>query len=231
MSHSPDMIFTWLKASSLAIALLGQSIQIPWPAGFETSSPIGLKTMTAVSHVEHDQVKVSLHPRIEVSGGGEAELSRLGEALDRFSSRGMRLPDLEVRFANDDAECNGHLGLFQKSHSPWRLLVCSDLEFVLTHELAHAWDAANLSPSDRDHYLAFRGLESWSSPEHSWKDRGEEDAAFVMTKVLMAGEKLPDSQARTELLSAFDLLTNSSGPNSLPSAMNRTYVRRHHRNG
>ena len=48
--------------------------------------------------------------------------------------------------------------LFQQSFTPWRLLICSDLQFVPTHELAHAWEAANLTDDD---FLFGEGLDQF----------------------------------------------------------------------
>lgn len=176
------------------------------------SDPVAarLKAQDRVPDVGAATVNISLQPSVEVSGGSEAAIVRLHDALAQFASREMLLPDLEVRFSNDDADCGGNLGIFQRRYSPWRVVVCSELEFVVTHELAHAWEAANLTSVDRDKYLGLRGLTSWSSHELPWKERGEEDAAFVVSKVLMADRGVAESDAWSELIDAFRLLTDSA---------------------
>lgn len=123
-------------------------------------------------------VTVSPTPNVVVTGADEDDQRRLGEALRHFHDHGLDLPDLDVRFYDDDHECQGHYGLFQTSFTPWRVLICTDLDFVPTHELAHAWEAANLDDTDRDRYIEERGLSSWNDQNVPWVERGVEDAAY-----------------------------------------------------
>jgi hypothetical protein len=144
-----------------------------------------------------------------------ASRSRLDEAVARFARAGLLLPDVSVGFSDSDDACRGHLGLFDPNSTPWRVDVCSDLEFVLTHELAHAWAAANLDESQRAAYVAYRQLAAWNDPDLHWRERGAEDAAFVMQQVLMAEHVRQDSSVWTERVDAYEQLTGGSPPPAL----------------
>ena len=154
----------------------------------------------------------SLRPIVSVVDADAEERVRVDEALARFRDAGLRLPDVEIMFHDDDDACNGHHGLFQVQFTPWRAHVCSGYEYVVTHELAHAWEAANLDDADRDAYVAHRGLETWSSSAVGWGERGVEDAAFMIQQNLMARTVNVDSDRWVERTSAFAALTSLRSP-------------------
>ena len=151
-------------------------------------------------------------PSVDVSGGDADDHRRLDEALQRFSDELLELPDLAVIFYDDEVECAGHEGLFQKSHTPWRILICTNLECVPTHELAHAWEAANLDDDDRAHYMARRGLAGWNDQSLPWIERGIEDAAFNLQQNLTVSNPAIDSAVWQERVQAYELLTGRSSP-------------------
>lgn len=131
--------------------------------------------------------------------------TRVDEAVRRFERAGLSLPDVAVEFSDDG--CLGNLGLFDRNTTPWRVHVCSDLEFVLTHELAHAWAAANLTDDDREAWVELRGLPAWNDPDLHWRERGTEDAAFVLQQVLMTERPRPMSPVWQERSAAYEQLT------------------------
>jgi hypothetical protein len=141
-----------------------------------------------------------------------AHRSRVDEAVARFARAGLLLPDVQVGFSDSDGACHGHLGLFDADSIPWRVDVCSDLDFVLTHELAHAWAAANLDDAERAAYLAHRGLTAWNDPDLEWRERGVEDAAIKMQQVLMAKHIRPDWSVWIERRDAYQQLTGRPPP-------------------
>lgn len=167
--------------------------------------------------IEPEPASVSLTPDVTVIGASAEQQVAVDDAVARFRSAGLELPDVEVRFLADEAECAGHLGLFQRGFTPWRVLVCSDLAFVPTHELAHAWEAANLDDDDRARYVEARGMATWDDPDADWNERGVEDAAFIVQQNLMAEHPIPDSPVWKERTAAFELLTGSSSPLRAPS--------------
>jgi hypothetical protein len=174
------------------------------PAGAQAPAvPIAAAAATAVT--------ASASPHITVIGADAGDLRVLDDALARFRDNGLELPDLEVHFLDQD-DCRGYLGLFQKNFTPWRVLVCSDLDFVATHELAHAWEAANLDDAHRDHYLEARELTDWSDKHIARNQRGEEDAAFIIQQNLMATNPQLTSPPWQDRLAAYQLLTGRPSP-------------------
>ena len=159
-----------------------------------------------------DRMAVSSTPRVSVSGADSEDWTRLIEALATFSENGLELPDLEVRFFDDQSECFGHQGLFQTSFTPWRLLICSDLKFVPTHELAHAWEAANLTDDDRDRYVEGRRMTSWDDPDLAWDERAVEDLAFIVQQNLTATSPALTSVTWIERVDAYELATGRPSP-------------------
>ena len=81
---------------------------------------------------------------LTVKHASAAETAGLDVATQRFAAAGLTLPPLIVAFSDDPADCYGHLGIFDAATTPWTITVCSDLAFVPTHELAHAWLDANM---------------------------------------------------------------------------------------
>lgn len=155
---------------------------------------------------------VSLRPAVDVVGASHEQIVAVDEALDRFRNAGLQLPDVEIVFHDDQAACKGHDGLFQAQHTPWRILVCSDLAFVLTHELAHAWEAATLDDVDRERYVELRRLSTWNSADADWDERGVEDAAFMIQQNLMAERVDVDSERWVVRTAAYEALTGRQSP-------------------
>ena len=85
-----------------------------------------------------------------------AQVRELDAAAALFADAGLRLPAVLVRFHEDTDSCKGHDGLFTSRDEPWTIDVCSELAYVLVHELAHAWIRANVSMEARRDYLARR---------------------------------------------------------------------------
>ena len=191
-----------------AVAATPTPIQAPRPAD-EVVVPV----------IEPDPAEVSLTPDVSVIGASGEQQVAVDDAVARFRSVGLRLPAVEIRFHADKAECDGHLGLFQRGFTPWRVLVCSDLAFVLTHELAHAWEAANLDDDERERYVEARGMPTWDDHDADWNERGIEDAAFIVQQNLTAKDPNLDSPAWKERTAAYELLTGSSSPLRDPGAL------------
>jgi hypothetical protein len=169
--------------------------------------------------IEPEPAAVSLTPDVTVIGASGEQQVAVDDAVARFRSAGLELPDVEIRFLADEAGCDGHLGLFQRGFTPWRVLVCSDLAFVPTHELAHAWEAANLDDDERARYVEARGMPTWDDRDADWNERGIEDAAFIVQQNLMAKHPNLDTPAWKERTAAYELLTGSSSPLGDPGAL------------
>jgi hypothetical protein len=158
------------------------------------------------------QVQVSARPSVTADGANADQQADLDEALARFRDHGLELPDLDVRFFDDKADCDGYSGLFESSFTPWRLSICSDFTYVPTHELAHAWEASNLDDGARARYVEARRLTNWNDPAADWADRGMEDAARMMQQNLMATNPQLTLPAWAERLDAYELLVGRPSP-------------------
>jgi hypothetical protein len=134
------------------------------------------------------------------------------DAVDKFTAAGLDLPAVQLVFSDDDRACNGHLGLFESSQQPWRITICSDLDFVPVHELAHAWIKSNIDEPTRQRYLRIRNKTGWDSPQLDWNERGVEDAAFVIQQNLMANITGELDEEWNSRATAYEFLTGTSSP-------------------
>jgi len=150
-------------------------------------------------------------PEITMVGGTSEQRKRMGEAIERFVSAGLHLPPLTVELGSGPEECNGHHGLFRSR--TMTISICSTVESVYEHELAHAWDRVNLTDDLRTAFMALRGYDVWSDPEVPWNERGAEGAAFVIQQGL-ATLPLPPALGDefTSRMKAFELLTGVPAP-------------------
>lgn len=152
-------------------------------------------------------------PSIEISVGATvARRALLDEAVAMFETNGLELPALDVQFFDDPTGCQGHPGLFFDENSPRTVLICSELPFVLPHELAHAWASLNLDDDERASYTQARGLETWDDHNAEWSDRGTEDAAFIIQQNLKHATVPPTSRTWQERMAAYELLTGMTSP-------------------
>lgn len=150
---------------------------------------------------------------IHVLAATEAQEARLRQAADRFAEAGLELPALTVRFSDRVEDCGGRMGQFESTERPWRITICGSADFLYEHELAHAWEKANLSDEDRHDFTALSGHESWASSRDSWMDRGVEGVAFIIQQGLLtsplAHPLSPEMARRMEL---FEFLTGRPSP-------------------
>ena len=155
----------------------------------------------------------SARPRLTVEHANTAQTVALDVAVRRFADGNLTLPDLNVRFSDDPAaDCYGYLGTFDAATTPWTITICSDLAFVPTHELAHAWLDANVDVQTRDRYLRARRIERWDDKHDDWSERGVEDAAFVIQQNLMITPPTPLSSEWQDRANAYELLTGNTAP-------------------
>lgn len=161
-------------------------------------------------------VDVSLTPELTVRNATPEQYRRLLEAIHHFQTAGLLLPDLVVHFSDNIFACGGHHGLFRSELNPWQIKICSELDFVYEHELAHAWERANLTEETRRQFMEMRGYTTWAAKSAPWNERGVEGAAFVLQQGL-SGLPLPPylSREHQSRLEAFELLTSQASPRLL----------------
>jgi hypothetical protein len=155
------------------------------------------------SAIEAPSITASLNPSLSVVGTDD-QRAFVEDVQSRFTSLGLALPDLEIRFSDDDEACDGHLGMFRPRSEGWGIDICSDLANVLPHELGHAWERVALSDADRQAYMAHREFETWQHTERN--ESAIEDVAHVVQLVVMGGGE----SGRADIDGTFGLLMTLS---------------------
>lgn len=153
-------------------------------------------------------------PRMTVLDASPAQITRLGEAFEAFRDAGLELPDLEIGFFPDETSCGGSHGRFGASEDVWRIRICStEMDSVYEHELAHAWELANVTDRQREEFMSLRQYSNWADRDRPWRERGVEGAALVIQQGV-AGLPLPPALGREAIsrLEAFELLTELPAP-------------------
>ncbi len=105
-------------------------------------------------------------------------------------------------------------GRFYPSEDVWRIHICStEIDAVYEHELAHAWELAHVTDTQRREFMRMRDYESWSDRELPWIERGVEGAASVIERGV-AGLPLPPVLGREEVsrMRAYEMLTGRPAP-------------------
>lgn len=154
-------------------------------------------------------------PAFSYLGATPARNARLDLALQRFENAGLTLPPLLIVFRSSDADCGGARGSFNSATEPWSIVICSDdVDTVYEHELAHAWERANVTDLQRQAFMRLRGLTAWSDKELAWSDRGVEWAAVVIQQGL-SGQALSPvlGQEIISRLVGYEMLTGMVAPN------------------
>lgn len=118
------------------------------------------------------------------------EQELVGWAHARFAMVGIELPPVDISFHDETDACGGVNGRFRGSGESRTVLVCvrdagtsaSRLERqrTLVHELAHAWDHANLDDEARRRLLPVVDAHGWYAADADWDERGIERFAETM---------------------------------------------------
>lgn len=139
----------------------------------------------------------------------------------------LRRIALEVRFPDDKEGCAGAHGRFTTSTNPRRISICpTELVTVYEHELAHAWERANLTDAQRQTFMEMRGYDVWNDKSVPWRERGMEGAAVIIQQGVN-GLPLPPalSDEAMSRLAAFQLLTGFPDPRLVGRAHNLDHHR------
>lgn len=207
---------THLTARLLA-SLATLTTIIPLVVDTDSSTPPDAGSVT--DHV----IQVSAEPTIRIHGGTADSLAPLRDALAGFRDAGLQLPDLVVSLSDDEADCGGHEGRFRDSTTPWEISICSTGDAVYEHELAHAWERANLRDDQRAEFMILRGYEVWSSADVPWNERGVEGVAFVIQQGLSDVPLSPalSDEARSRM-QTYEFLTGTPAPRLVRWLADRT---------
>ncbi|MGA7690438.1 MAG: hypothetical protein WCA29_14535 [Jiangellales bacterium] len=163
-------------------------------------------------------------PQIELLDGTPALAAHVDEALALFTTHGLEAPAVSsITFDADDPFCERHGGRFTASTAA--ILVCFDADTVvlgpdqmlrkheqwlLLHELAHAWTQTHTSAEQRATFTALVGADSWNNHDDRWHRQANEIAAETFVWALTDGQLTSPTIASHNpltLRAGFDLLT------------------------
>lgn len=173
--------------------------------GFPSESADQLTTPMSIHQTPTDRVSIDDSPRFMFLGATEAQAAKMQRAINRFGDLGLELPSLDIQFAEGCRERFGAWGRIRFDMAPWHIEVCTTAAF--SHELAHAWDRWNLTDADRRMYMDLRGLEAWQGSDIPWEERGQEDLAILVSRVVSQGVDNYRSEDRLTELHDFGQIT------------------------
>lgn len=191
-----------IAATIIVMAAAGWAAQ---PESVEQITPIESAYRTEVDRAGRDDPS-----KYTFSGGTRAQVDKMLSAIDRYTDLGLELPSLAVVFAEGCRERFSAWGRIQWDRVPWRIEVCTTAVYL--HELAHAWDRWNLTDDDRRRYMGMRGLEAWQGSDIPWEERGQEDLAILVARVVGQGVDNYRSDDRVSDLDHFERITGVPVP-------------------
>lgn len=173
-----------------AIAILVAASNLLSPAIPDVASAREPRTTT----VSPPTVPIAAADETEIEPLASDERELVAWASARFALVGLDVPDVDIRFHDDTTVCGGDHGRYQSAGDRRRIDVCvadtgsfaSHLhrQRTLVHELAHAWDHANLDDAGRTELLDLLGVSAWYAPDAEWDQRGVERFAETITWAL-----------------------------------------------
>lgn len=122
-------------------------------------------------------------PRHSLEAIDAPQADAISWALALFEKADLDLPVIEFVGHDDRDACHGRDGAARRTDEGARISLCAReigpvQEWVILHEIAHAWDYHNLDDERRAAFLELRGLEAWR--DGVWHERGAENAAEIM---------------------------------------------------
>jgi hypothetical protein len=134
-------------------------------------------------------------------------------ALSLFEAAGLELPGIDFVGYADRGMCHGRDGAALRGPKRTEVRICVTAvgpvqEWLVLHEIAHAWDHHTLIGEPREAFLTTRGLSSWRDGD--WHERGAEHAAEIIVWGLMDRPVRPGriyNNSCDELLAGYVALT------------------------
>jgi hypothetical protein len=156
--------------------------------------------------------QISASPSVRIDGGTPEHHQTVIDAVDRYLSIGLRLPDLRVHIHSDGKSgCGGFQGLFHPEGDVAAIDLCFPGEFLALHELGHAWERFNLDDRDRAEFERLTALTTWRSTDVVWHDRGAERAANTLAHGLLSTQ-LQSGRYHERQFAEFEALTGITSP-------------------
>ena len=115
--------------------------------------------------------------------GADAQTAELIErSVARFAEAGLELPNIEF-FVHDDtdqSDCNGHEGFWRPGSGADRIDICVAGEFLILHELGHAFEHHSVDDTTRLAFMALYPGSEWQDDGASHDSQGKERFATVV---------------------------------------------------
>lgn len=129
-------------------------------------------------------------------------------AVEKFSAAGWSLTNTEIRWSQD--ACDGVVAYHAEERGHHVIVMCTDSEWTMLHELGHVWSAQYLNEDGEAEWVSRRGLDSWS--HGSYDDRGTEQAAQVIAFGLFDSTHIPSmsNNSYTTLVEDFEWLFDTA---------------------
>jgi hypothetical protein len=117
------------------------------------------------------------------SGFTERHHELVDWAMSLFDEAGLQLPSVHFIASPDFEDCRGRSGIARHHDRRSEITLCGDrlgpaYDWMVLHELAHAFERHDLDDVRRGAFLELRGLAEWRNGD--WHDRGAEHAAEII---------------------------------------------------
>ena len=157
--------------------------------------------------------RVSADPTVVIDGGTPEHRQTVTDAVDRYVSAGLVLPDLRVHIhaGVGKAACEGFQGVFRADGDVAVIDLCFPGEFHALAPLGHAWERFNLDDRQRAEFERLTGLTTWRSTDVVWRDRAAERAANVLAHGLLS-TRLETARYHARNFELFEALTGKVTP-------------------
>lgn len=198
---TPALIITLVLSIGLGHAHHGAS-------GADSDPPATLVS-TADGRPAHEPTaapRADDRPAVQITGAGATDVAVVESAVGAYAAHGLALPDLEFHFHDSSDGCNGHQGRYRQVGDRNIVDLCQVNEFLVLHEIGHAWTRVNLDDRARDRFVELTGLPSWAGADDAWHKRGIEVAANALAHGLLS-EPLRPGGERARELDQFRVLT------------------------
>ena len=95
-------------------------------------------------------------PPVTIHDADGETATLIERAVARYEEAGFELPNLEffVHTDEDRASCDGYMGLWHRGGRADRIDVCVAVEWLILHEIAHAWDSHVVDDTTRTAFMA-----------------------------------------------------------------------------
>jgi hypothetical protein len=147
--------------------------------------------------------------------------------IDAFEEAELDLPPIDVIGHRYVHACSGRHGAHHVSNGRSVIDLCARRpkqteEFLILHEVAHAWDQHSLTPERRQRFLELRGLEAWRTDDpERWVEHGSEHAAEIIAWGLVDRPVRLlriDNNGCSDLLAGYRVLTGTDPLHGLTDA-------------